>query len=158
MVDPYQLTGDTEKAAARVSVCLKVPILASGATPADKLHHVDMIRESGKVVAMVSPATNENPNSRLRSLIMQVGDGLNDALSLAAADVGIRICHEGAVPTTGAAVTIVNSSLSGVVLLFEAAKLTQRQIRFNLAWVAVYNVVALTMAAGVSHFGFTLTP
>lgn len=72
--------------------------------------------------------------------------------------MGIRICHEGAVPTTGAAVTILNPSLSGVVLLFEAAKLTQRQIHFNLLWVAVYNVVALTLAAGFSPFGFTLTP
>lgn len=91
-------------------------------------------------------------------MLMQIGDGLNDALSLAAADVGIRICHEGAVPTTGASVTIVKSSLNAVVFLMKAAKLTHQQIRFNLAWVAVYNVVALSIAAGISPFGFSLTP
>lgn len=72
--------------------------------------------------------------------------------------MGIRVCHEGAVPTTGAAVTIINSSLDGVVLLLKAAQLTQQQIRFNLAWVTGYNVLALAMAAGVSPFGFALTP
>lgn len=54
LTHPYQLTGDTGKAAARVSLSLKIPILASGATPADKLNHVNTIRGSGNVVTMVS--------------------------------------------------------------------------------------------------------
>lgn len=69
LTDPFQLTGDTEKSAARVSLYLKVPVLASGATPADKLNHVNTIRGSGNVVTMVSNLFHRNRNPKLKAFI-----------------------------------------------------------------------------------------
>ncbi|KAF4976855.1 hypothetical protein FZEAL_6539 [Fusarium zealandicum] len=134
------LTGDVAQSAHRVSQLLEIPVLASEATPMDKLSCIKRLREDRGVVTMV-------------------GDGLNDAPSLAAADVGIALYHEAAAPMVGASVVILNSRLDSIPLLFEITKHTVRQIQFNLAWVFGYNVLALSMAAGfISPFGIVLTP
>ncbi|KAF4341689.1 P-type ATPase [Fusarium beomiforme] len=136
----HLLTGDMPQSALRVSQLLSIPILASEATPRDKLDLVKQLQKEGNVVAMV-------------------GDGLNDGLSLAAADVGIALYHDVATPTVGSSVFILNSRLGSIPLLLQVAKLTMRQIHYNLAWVFGYNALALSMASGFfSPFGIVLTP
>ncbi|KAF4458767.1 P-type ATPase [Fusarium albosuccineum] len=134
------LTGDVSGSAQRVSREIHIPVLASEATPQDKLSFIKRLQKDGGVVAMV-------------------GDGLNDAPSLSAADVGIALYHEAATPTVGASVVILNSRLDSIPILLKIAKQTVQQIRFNLAWVFGYNSLALSMAAGfISPFGIVLTP
>ncbi|KAG5792499.1 hypothetical protein H9Q69_008436 [Fusarium xylarioides] len=136
----HLLTGDMPQSANRISQQLKLPVLASEATPQDKLDLVKRLQKEGKAVSMV-------------------GDGLNDGLSLAAADVGIALYHDVATPTVGAAVFILNSRLDSIPLLLEIAKLTMKQIRYNLVWVFGYNTLALSMACGLlSPWGIVLTP
>ncbi|KAF5645828.1 P-type ATPase [Fusarium tjaetaba] len=136
----HLLTGDMPQSANRISQQLKIPVLASEATPQDKLDLVKRLQKDGKAIAMV-------------------GDGLNDSLSLAAADVGIALYHDVATPTVGATVFILNSRLDSIPLLLEIAELTIKQIRYNLAWVFGYNALALSMASGLfSPFGIVLTP
>ncbi|KAG5765939.1 hypothetical protein H9Q72_005966 [Fusarium xylarioides] len=136
----HLLTGDMPQSANRISQQLKLPVLASEATPQDKLDLVKRLQKEGKAVAMV-------------------GDGLNDGLSLAAADVGIALYHDVATPTVGAAVFILNSRLDSIPLLLEIAKLTMKQIQYNLVWVFGYNTLALSMACGLlSPWGIVLTP
>lgn len=91
--------------------------------------------------------------------VFQVGDGLNDGLSLAAADIGIALYHDVATPTVGAAVFILNSRLDSIPLLLEIAELTMKQVRYNLVWVFGYNALALSMASGLfTPYGIALTP
>ncbi|KAI8663273.1 HMA domain-containing protein [Fusarium keratoplasticum] len=134
------LTGDVSHSAQRVSLELEISVLASEAKPQDKLNMIKRLQDDGSIVTMV-------------------GDGLNDAPSLSAADVGIALYHEAATPTVGASVVILNSRLDSIPLLLKIAKHTVQQIRYNLAWVLGYNCVALSMAAGfISPFGVVLTP
>lgn len=79
--------------------------------------------------------------------------------SLAAADVGIALCHEAASPTAGASVMILNSRLESILVLLEIARQTVQQVRVNLLWVFGYNLFALSMAIGlIQPFGVVLTP
>ncbi|KAF5543689.1 aldehyde dehydrogenase (NAD+) [Fusarium phyllophilum] len=111
----HLLTGDMPQSANCISQRLKLPVLASEATPQDKLDLVKRLRKEGKEVAMV-------------------GDGLNDGLSLAAADVGIALYHDVlglTTPTVSATLFILNSRLDSIPLLLEIAEMTIKQIRIN---------------------------
>ncbi|KAF4955619.1 hypothetical protein FSARC_11816 [Fusarium sarcochroum] len=134
------LTGDLSQSAQRVSELVNMPVLGFEARPQDKLEYIKTLQADGSVVTMV-------------------GDGLNDAPSLAAADVGITLYHEAATATVGASVVILNTRLDSIPLLLKIAKRTMRQVRFNLAWVFTYNIFALSIASGfISPFGIVLTP
>ncbi|KAM5366232.1 hypothetical protein ACJZ2D_010660 [Fusarium nematophilum] len=109
------LTGDVAQSAQRVSRLVNMPLLGSEATPQDKLSFITRLQKDGSVITMV-------------------GDGLNDAPSLSAADVGIALYHEAATPTVGASVIILNSRLNSIPLLLDIARQTVQQVRFNLAW------------------------
>ncbi|KAF0330621.1 heavy metal translocating P-type ATPase [Colletotrichum asianum] len=134
------LTGDMAAEAHRVASHVGIPVLASQASPTDKLAVINASKKNGNVVAMV-------------------GDGLNDAPSLAAADVGFAMYHNNALATTGASVMILNSRIDLVCLAFKIAELTNQQITFNLRWTAAYNLLAFVMAVGwIEPFGFAMTP
>ncbi|KAH0426665.1 heavy metal translocating P-type ATPase [Colletotrichum camelliae] len=134
------LTGDMADEAHRVASHVGIPVLASQASPTDKLAFINASKENRNAVAMV-------------------GDGLNDAPSLAAADVGFAVYHNNALATTGASVMILNSRIDLVCLAFKIAELTKQQIAFNLRWTAAYNLLAFGMAVGwIMPFGFSMTP
>jgi P-type E1-E2 ATPase len=84
---------------------------------------------------------------------------LNDAPSLAPADVGVNFRKNAASATISGAVTIVNSKLSSLPALYRMARMTMDQVRFNLCWIFAYNVVALALATEViAPFGMRLSP
>ncbi|KAK6369398.1 Cu(2+)-transporting P-type ATPase [Exophiala oligosperma] len=133
-------TGDVKAEAQRVSSQLGISVLATSALPSEKLLLVEKLQKQGEKVAMI-------------------GDGINDAPSLAAADVGIMMAHGKQCLTTGGSVVLLSSQLNSIPALFLIAKETMAQIHFNLVWILVYNVIALSLALGLgASWNLTLTP
>ena len=152
-----QLTGDNATEAQRISQQLCIPVLASSATPNGKLQHVKSLQEEGHKVAMVCRSFCI-PNGMTLTLA-QIGDGINDAPSLAASDVGIMIAHGNRCLSAGGNILILASKLESLLTLFEVSDQTMRQVRANVRWALVYNAVAISLSMGVGHgFGFYISP
>ncbi|MYC89622.1 MAG: copper-translocating P-type ATPase [Gemmatimonadales bacterium] len=127
------LTGDHEAVAAAVAEHLGIDDFRAGLLPADKVDAVRQLRAHGRTVAFV-------------------GDGINDAPALKAADVGIAVGTGTDIAIEAADVTLVQGDLRSVLRATKLARATFRKIRENLFWAYVYNVVAIPVAfLGLLH-------
>ncbi len=122
------LTGDHAEAAHHVADALGIEEVHAGLKPADKLAHVQRLQAAGAVVAMV-------------------GDGVNDAPVLAAAQVSIAIGGGAYVSAASADMILLSPDLRRLAQALRIARRTLVVIRENLAWAAVYNVLAVPVAA-----------
>ncbi len=135
------LTGDTETTARAVASQLDIGEIEAGVLPERKAEVVQRLRRQGRRVAMV-------------------GDGVNDAPALAAADVGIAMGGGTDVAIESAGVTLLSGDLNGLVRARRLSAATMRNIRQNLAFAFVYNAAGVPIAAGVLYpvFGILLSP
>ena len=124
----HLLSGDREPAVAAVARALGIDNWRAQADPAQKLEFVRGLRESGARVLMV-------------------GDGINDAPVLAAADVSIAVGRASALARTAADAIVLSPSISGVWELVTTARRTRRIMTQNLGWAATYNATAIPVAA-----------
>jgi len=124
---PILLTGDAEGAARTVGGAVGIDDVRAGATPADKLETVRELQRRGHVVAVV-------------------GDGVNDAAALAAADLGLAMGGGTDVAIGASDITIVSGDLLDVADAVRLARRTLGTIRANLFWAFAYNVAALPIA------------
>ena len=122
------LTGDNRRAAADVARALGVDEVEAGLAPDDKIAIVRKLREAGGSVAMV-------------------GDGINDAPALAAADLGIAVATGSDVALAAADVTLLGGDPRLIPKAVRLARATLRVIRQNLFWAFSYNVVTIPLAA-----------
>jgi len=122
------LTGDNQGAAAEVGRRLGIDDVRAGVLPEDKARALAQLRDGGAVVAMV-------------------GDGVNDAPALAAADVGIAMSTGTDVAMHTAGITLMRGDPSLVPDAIEISRRTYSKIRQNLFWAFVYNVVGIPLAA-----------
>ncbi len=126
------LSGDRPQATRALAERLGVPF-QGGVSPEAKLSRVDALRAAHGPVAMV-------------------GDGINDAAALAAADVGVALAHGAALAVEAADVTLYDADLRGLAWLVRLARQSQRTIRQNLVWTFAYNAIGLALAvAGLLH-------
>ena len=135
------LTGDNPVTAAAVGRLLGLDEVEAGVMPEDKYRHVKALQEQGHVVAMA-------------------GDGVNDAPALAQADVGIAMGTGTDIAMNSARIVLVKGDLRGIVKARSLSRATMRNIRENLFFAFVYNVVGISLAAGVLYpwLGTLLSP
>lgn len=135
------LTGDNEKTAEAIAEEIGVDETLAGLLPQDKNKEIDKIQKSGKKVLMI-------------------GDGINDAPSLAKADIGMAIGHGTDVAIESSDVVLMRSDLLDVVSALELSKATIKNIKENLFWAFFYNTIGIPLAAGLLFpaFGIKLSP
>ncbi|GAA2982863.1 heavy metal translocating P-type ATPase [Lentilactobacillus parakefiri] len=139
-ITPVMLTGDNQQAAQHVAELLGLDEFHAGLLPDDKQKIVSKYQEEGHHVIMV-------------------GDGVNDAPSLAEANIGVAIGAGTDVAIDSADVVLVKSEPSDILHFLDLAKLTNRKMVQNLWWGAGYNIIAIPLAAGVLAFaGIILDP
>ena len=124
-----------------IATQLRISEIESEITPERKGEVVKKLRGEGRVVAMA-------------------GDGVNDAPALVAADVGIAMGTGADVAIESAGITLVKGDLRGIVRARKLSRATIRNIKQNLAFAFLYNVIGIPIAAGVFYpiFGWLLSP
>lgn len=133
------LTGDNGRGARSVAAACNVDAVISDVLPKDKDSVVSALKKYGKVI--------------------MVGDGINDAPALTRADVGIAIGAGTDVAIDSADVVLMHSSLMDVARAITLSRRTLLNIKENLFWAFIYNLVCIPIAAGVfSPLGLTLDP
>src|SRR5216683_2210604 len=135
------LTGDRREAAVRVAHELGIEEVEAEVLPQQKSEVVKRLREQGRIVAMA-------------------GDGINDAPALAAAHVGIAMGTGTDIAMENAGITLVKGDLRGIVRARRLSRATVSNIKQNLAFAFVYNLLGIPIAAGVFFplFHWLLSP
>ncbi|MCL4704966.1 copper-translocating P-type ATPase [bacterium] len=135
------ITGDHTAVAEAVGKELGIDRIFAEVLPQDKEHYVKKLQDEGKFVAMV-------------------GDGINDAPALAQADIGIAIGAGTDVAIETGNIVLMKSDPYDIVAAMRLSKATVTKMKQNLFWAAIYNMLAIPVAAGVFYnsFGWTLRP
>ncbi len=138
-INVVMLTGDNERTANAIGAKVAVDRVIAGVLPDGKEKVIRELARHGKVA--------------------MVGDGINDAPALTAADVGIAIGAGADVAVDAADVVLMKSSLADVPAAIRLSRYTLRNIHENLFWAFIYNTVGIPLAAGaLTGLGLTLNP
>ncbi len=140
-IESVMMTGDNRRTAEAVAKQLGIERVFAEVLPQDKADGVKKLQAEGKFVAMV-------------------GDGVNDAPALAQANLGIAIGAGTDVAVETGDIVLMRSDPLDVLTAIRISKATVRKMKQNLFWAAIYNVVAIPVAAGVLYpaFGIMLRP
>jgi Cu2+-exporting ATPase len=140
-IEPVMMTGDTRRTAFAVAKQVGIDRVFAEVLPEDKAAGVKRLQSEGKFTAMG-------------------GDGVNDAPALAQADLGIAIGAGTDVAVETGDIVLMKSDPADVLAAIRLSRATVRKMRQNLFWAAIYNVIAIPVAAGVLYpiFGLMLRP
>lgn len=140
-VEVIMLTGDNQRTARFVADQLNLTNFKAECLPQDKLQVIRDLQDKGKIVAMA-------------------GDGINDAPALSQADIGIAMGTGTDVAMESSEVTLVKGNLMGIVKAVNLGRAVMKNIKQNLFFAFVYNVLGIPIAAGVLYpvFGLLLSP
>jgi Cu2+-exporting ATPase len=134
-IEAVMMTGDSQRTAKAVAREVGIERVFAEVLPEDKANGVRQLQSEGKFTAMV-------------------GDGVNDAPALAQADLGIAIGAGTDVAVETGDVVLMKSDPADVLAAIRLSRATVRKMKQNLFWAAIYNVIAIPVAAGVLYPGF----
>ena len=140
-VEVIMITGDNENTAKAVADELHLTRFIANCLPEDKLKEIKRLQSEGKIVAMA-------------------GDGINDAPALAQADIGIAMGTGTDVAIESAKITLVKGDLQGIVKAKNLSHAVMLNIKQNLFFAFIYNVLGISVASGMLYpvFGLLLSP
>jgi P-type Cu+ transporter len=140
-VEVIMITGDNENTAKAVANELHLSGFIANSLPEDKLAAIQRLQAEGKIVAMA-------------------GDGINDAPALAQANIGIAMGTGTDVAIESAQITLVKGDLQGIVKAKNLSQAVMRNIKQNLFFAFIYNVLGISVASGLLYpiFGLLLSP
>lgn len=127
-VTPWLVTGDNPRAAGAVAAAVGISHVRAGVLPEDKAAIVSEIREGNRPVAMT-------------------GDGINDAPALAVADIGIAMGGGTDAAIESAGVVLLSGDIAATLEAYRISRRTMTNIRENLFWALIYNVIGIPLAA-----------
>ncbi len=131
-IQSFLLTGDKEQAARHVAQEIGIQNFRAEVLPADKHDHINTLKAGGKTVGML-------------------GDGINDAPALVAADIGLSFGGGTDIAVNAADVIFLNNSLNNLVYGHKIAKATISKIHQNLFWAFIYNLAGIPIAMGLLY-------
>ena len=140
-IEVWMLTGDNEKIAKKIASELAIENVKANVLPVDKANFVIALKESGKKIAMI-------------------GDGINDAPALSAANLSMAMSNGSDIAVNVSDVSILLGKISSVAQFFRRSNKTMRIIKQNLFLSFFYNLLCIPLAAGLLYpwFHISLTP
>ncbi|MDO4690635.1 MAG: heavy metal translocating P-type ATPase [Fusobacterium sp.] len=140
-IDSYMLTGDNYQTAKAMANLLGIENILAEVSPEDKYKKIKELQDEGKRVAMV-------------------GDGINDSPALAQANVGIALGSGTDIAIESADIVLMNKNINMVLTAIRLSQATLRNIKQNLFWAFIYNVIGIPIAAGFLYLinGHLLNP
>jgi Cu+-exporting ATPase len=137
-LEVMMMTGDNLETAEAIAQELGIRRFFAALRPEKKAEKIEYLQKKGKIVAMV-------------------GDGINDAIALAQADLGIAIGTGTDVAIAASDITLISGDLQGIVTAIQLSRATMRNIKQNLFFAFIYNLIGIPIAAGVLY-PFLLNP
>lgn len=140
-IKTIMLTGDNKLAAKYIAEMVGIDEVEAEIMPQEKSEYIKKLQAAGHIVAMA-------------------GDGINDAPSLAQANVGIAMATGTDIAIESAGVTLLHGDISKISQVIVLAKKTMKTVKQNLFWAFIYNLIGIPLAAGAFYplFGITLNP